>query len=113
MRIKRVYEDPDDGDGARVLVDRLWPRGISRDKARLQLWARDLGPSNALRQWFGHDPARFGEFARRYRAELAGQGALLAEVRALGAAHGVLTLLYSARDEQHNQAVVLAEVLRG
>lgn len=113
LRLKRVYDDPDAGDGARVLVDRLWPRGISRDRAALTLWARDLGPSTALRQWFGHDPARFAEFARRYRAELAGQGELLAEVRALGEQHGALTLLYSARDDQHNQAVVLAEVLRG
>jgi len=112
VRVKRVYDDPDPSDGARVLVDRLWPRGVSRDRARLDLWARDLAPSHALREWFGHDPKRYREFVRRYFAELEHKAELLAEVRALAAQKQQrLTLLYSARDEQHNQAVVLREYL--
>lgn len=112
VRVKRVYDDPDPSDGARVLVDRLWPRGVSRDRARLDLWARDVAPSHALREWFGHDPKRYTEFVRRYHAELEDKAELLAELRELGTQKRTLTLLYSARDEQHNQAVVLGEYLK-
>nr|KEP22632.1 hypothetical protein DA06_18490 [Georgenia sp. SUBG003] len=110
MRLARVYDSPGQDDGYRVLVDRVWPRGVSKDAAKVDLWVREAGPSTGLRRWFGHDPERFGEFARRYRAELEGNPAL-GELRRVVAEHPVVTLLYGARDTEHNQAVVLAEVL--
>ncbi len=112
MRIKRAYEPAATADGRRVLVDRLWPRGVSRSEARLDEWARELAPSRELRQWFGHDPARFGEFRQRYARGLAAQEAKLEELRRRARA-GTLTLVYGARDTAHNDAVVLAELLRG
>ena len=111
VRIKRAYEPPADSDGYRVLVDRLWPRGVSRDEARLDEWARELAPSAELRRWFGHDPARFAEFRRRYTDELASQPQKLRELRKR-AREGTLTLVYSARDAEHNDALVLADVVR-
>lgn len=110
VRLKRAYEPPARADGTRVLVDRLWPRGLSKDKARVDLWLRDVAPSTGLREWFGHDPGKWPEFRRRYRAELAGNTAL-AELRALCRA-GTVTLLYAARDTEHNNARVLEERLR-
>lgn len=112
IRLKRAYEEPGDDDGYRVLVDRLWPRGVSRERARLDEWARDLAPSAELRRWFGHDPDRFAEFRRRYVAELAEHEEKLAELRER-ARQGTLTLVYAASDTEHNDAVVLADVLRG
>ena len=113
LRVKRIYEPKAVADGCRVLVDRIWPRGLTREAAAIDYWFKELGPSTALRTWFGHRPERWEEFARRYRAELkvAAAQPLLQELSALAAA-GPLTLLYSARDEEHNQAVVIAEVLR-
>lgn len=112
VRIKRAYEEPARGDGYRVLVDRLWPRGVAKEAARLDLWAKDVAPSPELRRWFGHDPARFREFARRYHAELrAGPGRALLEELARRAGHGTVTLVYGARDEEHNGAVVLRDAL--
>jgi uncharacterized protein YeaO (DUF488 family) len=111
VRIKRAYEPPVATDGYRVLIDRLWPRGVKREGARLDEWARELAPSGQLRRWFGHDPERFGEFRRRYTAELAGQEEKLRELRRR-ARNGTLTLVYGAHDEEHNDAVVLAEILR-
>lgn len=110
IAIKRAYEPPMRGDGQRVLVDRIWPRGVSREEAALDLWLKDIAPSTALRKWFGHDPARWDEFRTRYRAELAANEAAVAQLCAL-AAKGKVTLIYGARDEQHNQAVVLADYL--
>ncbi len=112
VRIKRAYEMPARGDGYRVLVDRLWPRGLKKESLRLDLWAKDLAPSPELRRWFGHDPDRFREFTRRYQAELqaAPARALLAELLR-HAAHGTLTLVYGARDEEHNGAAVLRDML--
>ncbi|MGZ4485800.1 MAG: DUF488 domain-containing protein [Nocardioidaceae bacterium] len=110
VRIKRVYDDPAGSDGYRVLVDRLWPRGISKDEAALDAWIKDVGPSTELRRWFGHDPSKFDEFADRYRAELKGSEAL-AQLRARRRENPVVTLLYSAKDTQHNQAVVLRDLL--
>ena len=112
VRLKRAYERPSQGDGYRVLVDRLWPRGVRKEALRLDLWAKDVAPSPRLRTWFGHDPARFREFARRYAAELRAPAAraLLAEL-GRRAAHGTVTLVYAARDEQHNGAVVLRDLL--
>jgi uncharacterized protein YeaO (DUF488 family) len=112
IRIRRVYDPPERGDGARVLVDRLWPRGLSKDKAGLAAWLKDIAPSAELRAWFGHDPERFAEFSRRYRAELAGNEAAVDELRSL-IAKGPVTLLYGAHDEAHNNAVVLADWLAG
>lgn len=106
VRVKRIYEPVAATDGVRILVDRLWPRGISKSDAKLDLWLPDIGPSTALRQWFNHDSARWAEFRRRYHAELKKKPAVLAAVRQQGKAHNV-TLLYSAKDERHNQAVAL------
>ncbi|GIW20961.1 MAG: hypothetical protein KatS3mg065_1257 [Chloroflexota bacterium] len=112
IRIKRAYDPPDPADGRRVLVDRVWPRGLSKETLAVERWARDLAPSDDLRRWFGHDPARWEEFRRRYRLELAApeREADLEELATI-ARTGTLTLVYSARDEEHNQARVLAEVI--
>ncbi|MCK6211868.1 DUF488 domain-containing protein [Georgenia sp. EYE_87] len=111
VRLARVYDPPGDDDGFRVLVDRVWPRGIRKADARVDLWLKEVGPSTELRRWFGHDPERFEEFARRYRAELAANPAV-EELRAVVGEHPRVTLLYGARDTEHNQAVVLADHLR-
>lgn len=110
IRLRRVYEAPQSDDGLRILVDRLWPRGLRKADAGVDLWAREVAPSTELRRWFAHDPARWAEFRRRYRDELGRQpealAALLAHCR-----KGEVTLLFAARDTEHNQAVVLREVL--
>jgi uncharacterized protein YeaO (DUF488 family) len=110
MRLQRAYDDPRPDDGYRVLVDRVWPRGRTKEELRLDQWARDLGPSTALRKWFGHDPARWTEFQDRYHAELAApeRAAALDELAAI-ARHGRLTIVYGARDREHNQAQVIAD----
>lgn len=113
VKIKRAYEEPAAGDGARVLVDRLWPRGVSKDQAELDEWLREIAPSTELRSWFAHDPARWDEFRQRYRAQLREHGdALLRRLRAI-ARERTLTLVYAAHDERYNNAVVLREVLLG
>jgi uncharacterized protein YeaO (DUF488 family) len=111
IRLKRAYEPAASSDGYRVLIDRLWPRGVSRRQARLDEWERELAPSAELRQWFSHEPSRFEEFRRRYIEELRDQRPRLTELRRR-ARDGTLTLIYSARDSEHNDAVVLAAVLR-
>lgn len=111
VRLKRAYEPATASDGYRVLVDRLWPRGVSRERAKLDRWERELPPSTELRQWFGHDPSRFEEFRLRYIDELRCHRPQISELRRR-ARQGTLTLVYSARDDEHNDAVVLAEVLR-
>jgi uncharacterized protein YeaO (DUF488 family) len=111
VRLKRVYELAASEDGYRVLIDRLWPRGVSRERAQLDEWERELAPSSELRQWFGHEPSRFEEFRRRYIEELRNERPRIAMLRRW-ARDGTLTLVYSARDIEHNDAVVLAEVLR-
>lgn len=110
VSIKRAYEPPASSDGVRILVDRLWPRGVTKTDAHITQWMKEIAPSNELRKWFGHDPDRWEEFRRRYRAELAQKRGLMAELRSL-ARKGRLTLVYSAHDEAHNQAVVLREAL--
>ena len=97
IRLKRVYDPPDAQDGARVLVDRLWPRGARKEGAKLTLWLKDIAPSDELRRWFGHDPARFSEFSRRYRAELAANNDAVSRIEDLVKA-GPVTLLYAAHD---------------
>jgi uncharacterized protein YeaO (DUF488 family) len=111
IRVKRVYDPPDARDGARVLVDRLWPRGARKDEAKLTLWLKDIAPSNELRRWFGHDPARFNEFSRRYRAELDANNDAVSRMEDLVKA-GPVTLLYAAHDEEHNNARVMADYLK-
>ncbi|GAA3746879.1 DUF488 domain-containing protein [Leifsonia bigeumensis] len=112
VRIKRIYEDPDNSDGYRILVDRIWPRGVSKERAKLDVWLKEIAPTTELRQWFHHEDPKWGEFQRRYRAELDGNPAV-EELRTLMAGHDVVTLLYSAHDESENQAVVLRDyVLR-
>ena len=111
IRVKRIYDAPDAKDGARVLVDRLWPRGARKDSAELALWLKDIAPSDELRRWFGHDPARFAEFSRRYRAELSANKDAVGRIEDLVKA-GPVTLLYAAHDEEHNNARVLAEYLK-
>src|SRR5690349_11332104 len=114
IALKRVYDDPEPDDGTRVLVDRLWPRGLSKERARVDLWLKEIAPSNELRKWFGHDPEKFAEFRRRYEAELASESGqeALAKLRDM-ARREPITLVFSARDTEHNNAVVLRELLMG
>jgi uncharacterized protein YeaO (DUF488 family) len=112
ITLRRVYGAPQPEDGLRVLVDRLWPRGLGKADAAVGLWLREIAPSHELRRWFAHDPARWTEFRTRYRDELARQPELLRELLA-HCRRGPVTLLYAARDKTHNQAVVLREVLLG
>jgi uncharacterized protein YeaO (DUF488 family) len=111
VRLKRAYEPAAQADGYRVLIDRLWPRGVSRERAKLDAWEKELSPSPELRQWFGHEPRRFEEFRRRYIEELRSKRPRLTALRQR-AREGTLTLVYSAQDTEHDDAVVLAEVLR-
>jgi uncharacterized protein YeaO (DUF488 family) len=111
VRVKRVYEPAERSDGYRILIDRLWPRGVSHERAGLDAWEPDLAPSATLRAWFGHQPDLFEEFRRRYVSELREHRSLLSRLRQR-ARHGTLTLVYAARDTEHNDAVVLAEVIR-
>jgi len=110
IAVKRIYEPAAKSDGFRMLVDRLWPRGISKAKAKIDRWLPDVGPSTALRQWFNHEPARWTEFCRRYHAELKKKTELVAELKAQ-AKKGTVTLVYSAKNERHNQAVALKSFL--
>ena len=112
VKLKRAYERPDAGDGTRILVDRLWPRGVKKADAAIDQWAKDIAPSTALRKWFGHDPARWREFRSRYAAEVNEHPEQLNRLRAL-ARQGPITLVYSARDEIHNDAVALRSFLLG
>ena len=109
MKIKRVYDKPDKDDGLRILVDRLWPRGLTKEKACIDLWLKDIAPSTELRKWFGHDPAKWDEFRKRYREELEmnkAQTSLLTETLK----KWEVTLVYGSRDEEHNEALVLKEL---
>lgn len=110
LRIKRVFDPAEPSDGTRVLVDRMWPRGVRKQDAHIDLWLKELAPSTALRKWFAHDPERWTEFKRRYDHELRNQREAVDRLQAL-ASRGTVTLIYSARDEAHNQARALAELL--
>jgi uncharacterized protein YeaO (DUF488 family) len=112
IRLKRAYDLPSADDGTRILIDRLWPRGVKKSSAGIDRWVKDIAPSTALRKWFGHDPARWQEFRRRYAAEINDHADQLAELRA-AAREGPITLVFAARDELHNDAVVLRDALLG
>lgn len=112
IKLKRAYDSAAPDDGTRVLVDRLWPRGVRKADAAIDLWAKDIAPSAALRKWFGHDPARWQEFRRRYSEEVHRHGDRIGELRTL-AQKGRITLVFAAHDEAHNDAVVLREILLG
>jgi uncharacterized protein YeaO (DUF488 family) len=109
--VKRIYEPPAPDDGQRVLVDRIWPRGVNKQDATLTLWLKDIAPSDELRKWFGHEPGRWTEFQQRYRDELDGNEGAVAQLRAL-LREAKVTLLYGAHDEAHNNAVALAGYMR-
>jgi uncharacterized protein YeaO (DUF488 family) len=111
IRLQRAYDPPGAADGTRILVDRLWPRGVSKDHLKLDHWLKDIAPSNELRHWFGHDPAKWEDFETRYRAELADNQAAVDELERLCQA-GQVTLLFAAHDTAHNNAVVLAKLMR-
>lgn len=112
IHIKRIYEPPSGADGQRVLIDRIWPRGVGREAAALAEWLKEIAPTSVLREWFGHDPARWREFRRRYEQELDANPGPVAELRAL-LDRGDVTLLYAARDQEHNNAVALRDYLTG
>ena len=111
VAIKRVYEEPGESDGTRILVDRLWPRGLTKERARIDLWLKEIAPSDKLRKWFAHDPKKWPEFQARYAEELKSHAAQFAQLKQ-EAAKGPVTLLYAAKDEEHNEAVVLQKLLR-
>lgn len=113
VQIKRVYEEVESSDGYRVLVDRIWPRGESKEKADLDEWMKEIAPSTELRKWFGHDPAKMVEFTKRYRQELDENPQQIDHLKQLIQDHDVVTLVYSAKDEKDNQAVVLRDYLKG
>jgi uncharacterized protein YeaO (DUF488 family) len=112
LKLKRAYEAPAAADGTRILVDRLWPRGVKKAAAAIDLWAKNLAPSTELRKWFGHDPQRWSEFKRRYAAELRKNARPLDELRRL-AERGPVTLIYAARDQEHNEAIIIRDMLVG
>jgi len=112
FKVKRVYSAAEPADRYRVLVDRIWPRGVSKEKARIDLCMKEIAPSDQLRKWFGHDPKRWVEFQKRYREDLKAKPQLIDQLREFEKKHGTVTLVYSARDEQRNQAVVLCAFLQ-
>jgi len=112
LNIKRVYDAEDPADGTRILVDRLWPRGLTKEKAKVDLWLKEIAPSAGLRKWFGHDPAKWTEFKKRYRAELNENTASVSTLKDQ-IKKGTTTLVYGAKDEEHNDAVLLREYLSG
>lgn len=109
--IKRIYDAPEKDDGFRILVDRLWPRGVSKEKAKLDLWIKDIAPTDELRKWFGHDPEKWDGFKNKYLYELKDKKELIKQMKIIEKHNDKVTLLYSAKDEQHNNAQVLLEVL--
>ena len=112
IKIKRVYEPVSEDDGFRILVDRLWPRGVSKEKAHVDLWIKDIGPSDELRKWFAHDPNKWEQFKKRYAAEMKNKSDLIWKIKQLEEKKGTVTLVYSARDPEHNQAIALNPYLQ-
>jgi uncharacterized protein YeaO (DUF488 family) len=112
IKIKRVYAPPSKEDGYRILIDRLWPRGLTKEKAKIDLWLKEIAPSNELRKWFSHDPAKWEEFRRRYRKELTSKQELLRKIVQLEKEKGIVTMLYSAKETTHNNAIALRDFLK-
>lgn len=111
IKIKRAYEEPSNEDGFRILVDQLWPRGLTKERAGIHLWMKEIAPSTALRRWFSHDPSKWKEFHRKYLVELKGKKTLVDELRKVAREQKVVTLVFAAKDEEHNNAIVLEEFL--
>ena len=111
-KIKRAYEEPEKDDGYRILVDRLWPRGLSKEKAKINLWMKEIAPSNETRKWFSHDPEKWEDFKKRYKSELRDKEGLLDKIKRIEREKGTVTLLYSAKEEKYNNAVALDDILR-
>lgn len=111
ITIKRIYDQPETKDGFRILVDRLWPRGMTKEKAKIDLWLKEIAPSNELRKWFSHDPEKWDDFVKKYKKELKDKQELLNTIKQLEKNEGAITLLYAAKDEKHNEAVVLKEII--
>jgi uncharacterized protein YeaO (DUF488 family) len=111
IRIKRIYEDPSSSDGFRILVDRLWPRGVSKEQAKIDLWIKEIAPSDELRKWFSHDPKKWHDFKSKYREELKEKAELVKDIKKIEKEKKIVTLLYSAKDEEHNNVMVLKEIL--
>jgi uncharacterized protein YeaO (DUF488 family) len=112
IKVKRIYEQADKEDGFRILVDRLWPRGLSKDKAKIDLWLKEVAPSDDLRNWFSHDPKKWEDFKKKYALELKGKTELIRKIRQAEKDRETVTLLYSAKDQEHNQAVALNDFLK-
>ena len=112
IKLKRVYDKTEKSDGFRILIDRLWPRGVSKEKAKTNLWMKDIAPSNELRKWFGHDPAKWTEFQKRYKKELEIKKEMVYELRKIIKKEVAVTLLFSASDEKHSNAMALAKILK-
>lgn len=112
LQLKRIYDPYEKKDGYRVLVDRLWPRGVSKEKARLDLWLKDIAPSTELRKWFSHDSEKWSEFRKKYKAEIAANKEIFNQLKQIAKKKKKLTLLYAAKDEDHNEAIVLAEMIK-
>ncbi len=111
IKVKRVYEKSEKEDGYRILVDRLWPRGISKDEAKINMWLKEIAPSNELRKWFSHDPAKWNSFMEKYKRELEGKKEIIEQIKALEKENGIVTFLYSAKDEKHNNAIALKNII--
>lgn len=111
IKLKRIYKEREKGDGFRILVDRLWPRGVSKERAALDLWFKDIAPSDALRKWFGHDLKKWSSFQKKYKAEIKGNEKSFNELKEIIRKKKNVTLLYAAKDEKHNQAIILKDLL--
>lgn len=111
IQLKRIYDAPKKSDGYRVLVDRLWPRGISKEKAKVDIWLKDIAPSNELRKWFNHDPLKWAEFQKRYKKEIQTNKEIVAQLKDVLSKNKTVTLLFSASDTEHNNAVALAKMI--
>lgn len=112
IKIKRVYEKPSKDDGYRILVDRLWARGLTKEKAKIDLWLKEIAPSNELRKWYNHDPEKWDLFKEKYRIELKGKEELLEQIKKLESKHRTVTLLFSSKEEKLNNAAALAEIIK-
>jgi uncharacterized protein YeaO (DUF488 family) len=110
IKIKRIYEKPSNNDGYRILVDRLWPRGLTKEKANIDIWLKEIAPTTGLRKWFAHDPKKWKSFKEKYKRELKNNSDLISKIKQLEKDEGVITLLYGAKDEEHNEAVVLQSI---